>query len=290
MTTRTIAPDPAAAAAPRPGTRSRRPRHLVAYGFVAVVMLGYLFPLLFLLNTALKSQKAFNTSPGGLVSALNWSNISDAWTRGNFGHYIVNSILYTACATTIGTCVSVVLAFPVSRGYLKGSRYWTVLFVMVLFLPNAIITQFQLLLRLHLYGTSLGYILIMCAGVGVGPLLMNGYVKSIPVELDEAAALDGVGYFRYLWNFVVPLARPAVVTIFILQAIWVWNEIILATVLLPDQNKSPLTLGLFNFEGTYSNQWPLLAAATMIVATPLIVAYLLLQRFIVNGVTGGVKG
>jgi len=269
----------------------RRARGRVgSYALVAIVMFLYLFPLVFLLNTALKSNAEFASNPVGIVTHPAWGNFVRAWVQGNFGQYILNSVLYTATAAGIGTFISVALGFPVSRGYIGGARGWTVLFVVVLFLPNAIITQFQLLLRLHLYGTPIGYILIMCAGVGVGPLLMNGFVKALPIEFDEAAAVDGVGYWRYLWSFVVPLARPAIVTIFVLQAIWVWNEIILATVLLPDQARSPLTLGLFNFQGTYSNQWGLLAAATLIVATPLIAAYVLLQRFIVNGVAGGLKG
>ncbi len=275
-----------------PGTnvRHRRRWRVGSYIWVAVLLVFYLFPLLFLLNTALKTNAEFNRNPVGFVTAPAWGNFVQAWQEGDFGRYIVNSLIYTLSASVIGTFVSVVLAFPISRGYLKGSKYWGYLFVAVLFLPNALITQFQLLLHLHLYGTQLGYILIMCAGVGIGPLLMSGFVKSIPTELDEAAAMDGAGYWRFLWSFVVPLARPAIVTIFILQAIWVWNEIILATVLLPDQTMSPITLGLFHFQGTYSNQWSLLSAATLIVAMPLIIAYVLLQRFIVNGVVGGVKG
>jgi len=280
-----------AGASRTPGRRRRRPKHIWSYILVAIVLFFYLFPLAFLVNTALKSSAEFAADPVGLVTSPHFENFVIAWQKGNFGAYILNSILYTAVAAGIGTFIGLALAFPVSRGYIKGSAWWTVLFVVVLFLPNALITQFQLLLRLQLYDTQLGYILIMSAGVGVGPLLMNGFIKSIPTELDEAAALDGVGYWRYLVSFVVPLTRPALATVFILQAIWVWNEIILATILLPDQTKSPLTLGLFNFQGTYSNQWTLLAAATMLVAAPLIVAYLFLQRYLVNGVVGGaVKG
>jgi raffinose/stachyose/melibiose transport system permease protein len=100
-----------------------------------------------------------------------------------------------------------------------------------------------------------------------------------------------VTYWRYLFTFVVPLARPAIATVFILQAIGVWNDIILATILLPDASKSPLTLGLFAFQGTYTSQWGLLAAATMIVAAPLVAAYVFLQRYLVSGALGGaVKG
>ncbi|QDZ16938.1 carbohydrate ABC transporter permease [Humibacter ginsenosidimutans] len=260
------------------------------YVCAAIVLVVFLFPLLYLVNTALKSNAAFVADPVGIVRDPQWGNFITAWNKGDFGAYILNSVLYTAAGSAIGTLITLVLAFPVSRGYVKGARLWSVLFVLVLFLPNALITQFQLLLRLHLYDNRLGYILMVSVGVGIGPLLFSGFVKSIPRELDEAAAMDGVGYWRYLFTFIFPLARPALATIFILQAVWIWNEIVLATVLLADPSKFPVTVGLYAFKGTYSNQWPLLAAATFIVAAPLIVGYVFIQRYLVNGVLGSVKG
>ena len=268
-----------------------RPANFSNTLFVLLLLVFYLFPLLFLINTALKSNAAFDANPVGLVTSPDFGNFVTAWDRGDFAAYILNSIVYTGSAALIGTFVSVLIAFPVSRGYLGGSRWWRLAFVLLLFLPNAIITQFQLLLRLGLYDTQLGYVLIMGSCIGVGPILLTGYFKSVPRELDEAAAVDGVTYWRYLFTFVIPLARPAIATVFILQAIGVWNDIILATILLPDQSKSPLTLGLFAFQGTYTSQWGLLAAATMIVAAPLVAAYVFLQRYLVSGALGGaVKG
>jgi len=280
------------ASGPRGATVSRRRRRLPigAYICALILMVVFLFPLLYLLNTALKSQAEFVANPVGIVSNPQWGNFATAWEKGDFGAYILNSVLYTAAGSAIGTLLTLVLAFPVARGYIRGAKYWSIVFVLVLFLPNALITQFQLLLRLGLYDTQLGYILLVGVGVGVGPLLLSGFVKSIPRELDEAAAMDGVGYWRYLFTFILPLARPALVTVFILQAVWIWNEIILATVLLADPTKFPVTVGLYAFKGTYGNQWPLLAAATFIVAAPLIVGYIFIQRYLVNGVVGAVKG
>lgn len=272
--------------------RSRLPLGALAkYATVALVLAAYLGPLLFLLNTALKSNEEFFSNPLAIVAAPQFGNFVQAWNEGNFGAYLLNSVIYAIAASSIGTAISVLVGFPASRGYLRFNRLWNALFVVLLFLPNAIITQFQLLLRLNLYDTQLGYIMIMAAAVGIGPLLIRGYCSALPRELDEAAAVDGIGYGRYLLTFVLPLARPAIVTVFILQAIGVWNDIILATILLSDPDKLPVTRGLFAFQGTYSSQWSLLAAATLIVAAPLIAAYVFLQRYLVGGVLGGaVKG
>ena len=282
-------PDPTA---PRPRRRRRavRASTIVNYALIVLVVVCYLFPLLFLLNTALKSNSAFFADPVGIVTSPQWGNFAQAWVQGNFGAYFLNSVVYTIFAAGLGTAIAVVMGFPVGRGYLRFPRLWNALFVVMLFLPNALITQFQLLLRIGLYNTYTGYILIMAAAVGIGPLLISGYVKSLPRELDEAAAVDGCGYWRYLLTFVIPMAKPAIATVFILQAIGVWNDIILATILLPDQAKSPISLGLYAFQGTYTNDWGLLAAATMIVAAPLVAAYVFLQRYLVGGVVGSIKG
>ncbi|SNS67062.1 raffinose/stachyose/melibiose transport system permease protein [Micrococcales bacterium KH10] len=269
---------------------SRKRRPVGAYFAVGFLMLMFVFPLLYLVNTALKSPQEYIANPVGIVSSPQWGNFAEAWQRGNFGDYILNTALYTIAGASIGTFIALVMGFPVSRGYIRGGKLWTALFVLVLFLPNALMTQFQLLLRLDLYNTRLGYILMVAVGVGIGPLLFSGFVKSIPKELDEAAALDGIGYWRYLFRFIFPLARPALATIFILQAVWIWNEIILATVLFSNSKLWPIATGLNAFKGTYSNNWTLLAAATLIVATPLIIGYIFIQKYLVNGVVGAVKG
>lgn len=279
-----------------PGARRPRRRRPVTAGrvlnyfFAALIMVVYLFPLGFLVNTALKSNAGFFADPAGFARSLEFGNFLTAWRKGQFGAYFVNSVEYTTAAATLSTVVSVLVGYPVSRGYVKYSRLWYGIFVAMLFLPNALMTQFQLVLRLNLYDTALGYILMVASGLGVGPLIITGYVKSVPKEMDEAAAIDGVGYWRFVLRILPPLIKPALATVFIFQAIGAWNDIILATILLPDQSKSPLTLGLFAFQGTHSSQWSLLAAATIIVAAPLVAAYVFLQRFLVGSVVGAVKG
>ncbi len=273
------------------GARPNRSLRVASYALMALVILVYLYPLLFLVNTALKSNTEFLLDPTGLVRNPQFGNFLQAWEQGNFAAYVLNSVLYTFVAATLGTLMSLMIGFPVARGYVKHPRLWQGLFAAMLFLPNTLVTVFQLALRLNLYDTALGYILIMASGVGVGPLLVTGYLNSIPREIDEAAAMDGSGYLRYLFTFLPRLMMPVLSTTFILQAIGVWNDIILATILFTSQDKWPVTLGLFAFKGTYTSQWTLLSAATMIVAAPLLIVYLFLQRYLVASVVGGaVKG
>ncbi len=264
---------------------------VASYALMALVIVIYLYPLLFLVNTALKSNNEFLVNPTGVVQSPQFGNFAAAWQQGNFASYMLNSVLYTFVAAALGTVMSLMIAVPVARGYVKHPKVWMGLFASMLFLPNTLVTVFQLALRLNLYDTPLGYILIMASGVGVGPLLIAGYLNSIPREIDEAAAMDGCGYLRYLFTFLPKLMMPVLSTAFILQAIGVWNDIILATILFSSQEHWPVTLGLFNFKGTYTSEWSLLSAATMIVAAPLLLDYLFLQRYLVASVVGGaVKG
>ena len=169
-----------------------------------------------------------------------------------------------------------------------GSRIIGLLFVLALFLPNVLITQFQLILQLGLYNSRIGYMLLLISSLGIGPLLIIGYLRSLPRELDEAAAMDGCGYFRYVWTFVVPLCKPVLTAVFILQTIAIWNDIIGATIYLSSPDLKTVSQGLFAFYGQNGkNEWALLAAATLIVAAPLIVVYLAFQRFFISGALKG---
>jgi raffinose/stachyose/melibiose transport system permease protein len=260
--------------------------HMPLYVALLMVTVIYVFPLLYLLNVALKAPQAYLFDPTGMTKSLDFTNFSDAWVRGNFAHYFGNTILYTVAATAIGVTSSLLVALPISRGYVKWSSVWYTLFVVSLFLPSALIPQFQLILHLHLYNTQIGYILLS-SGLGIGPFMIIGYLRSIPRELDEAASIDGCGYLRFNLLMLPPLIKPILVTAALLQAIGVWNDIIGPTIYLSSPGYYPVSLGLFTFYGQYGNDWTVLAAAVLIVAAPLIVLFVLLQRYFMEGATAG---
>jgi raffinose/stachyose/melibiose transport system permease protein len=269
--------------------RSRRLK-VVSYLVLGFLAVFYLWPLLMLISTSLKPLNEYLKNPAGLPTAPTLTNFAEAWELANFPRYLLNSALYTATATVIFIVSSLFVAFPIARDYFKGSNIILTLYVIALFLPPALIPQFQLILNLGLYNTRPGYILLFLINP-IGMIIMVNYIKSIPRELDEAAAVDGAGYLRYVLMIIFPLIRPAIATVTVLHAIGIWNEVILPTIYLTNADLYPITRGLIVFEGVYGSNWPGIAAAVLMLMLPLLVLFMFLQRYIISGLTAGaVKG
>lgn len=276
-----------------PGTRARKPidwGKIGSYSFLLLLAVIYLGPLLMLVNTSLKTMPTFMKDATGLPTQLYFQNFVDAWNKANFPKYLFNSAFYTISATAIYTVTAVFVAFPIARGYVRYSGALLVIFVIALFLPPALIPQFQLILRLGLYNNPIGYIMLFIVNP-IGIVILVNYIKTVPKELDEAAALDGCGYFRFVLSVVFPLIQPAVATVIVLHAIGIWNEIIAPTIYLTNKDYYPITRGLIVFQGVYGSNWPTLAAAVLMLTFPMLVLFLVLQRYIISGLTAGsVKG
>lgn len=261
-----------------------------AYALLCLFAIIYLGPLLMLLSTSLKTMPEFMKSATALPTHLNFKNFSEAWSKANFPQYMTNTLIYTVSATVIYLLTAVFVAFPISRGYVRGSGLLLTLYVIALFLPVALIPQFQLMLALHLYNNPFGYVMLFLVNP-IGIVILVNYFKTLPLELDEAAAMDGCGYFRFVTSIVFPLAQPAMATVAVLHAIGIWNELILPTIYLTNKNYYPITRGMIVFQGVYGSNWPTLAAAVLIMTLPMLAIFLLLQRYIVSGLTAGaVKG
>ena len=269
--------------------RSRRLK-VVSYLILGFLAVFYLWPLLMLISTSLKPLNEYLKDPAGLPTAPTLANYAEAWELANFPRYLLNSALYTATATAIFIVSSLFVAFPIARDYFKGSNIILTLYVIALFLPPALIPQFQLILRMGLYNTRPGYILLFLINP-IGMIIIVNYIKSIPRELDEAAAVDGASYLRYVLRIIFPLIRPAIATVTVLHAIGIWNEVILPTIYLTNADLYPITRGLIVFQGVYGNNWPGIAAAVLMLMLPILVLFMFLQRYIISGLTAGaVKG
>jgi len=263
---------------------------ILSYAVLILFAIIYAGPLLMLVNTAFKTLPSFMKDAVSITDSLNFENFTEAWNRANFPRYLTNTLIYTVSATAIYIITAVFVAFPIARGYVKHANWILTMFVIALFLPPALIPQFQLMLSLGLYNNPVGYILLFLTNP-IGIVILVNYIKSVPKELDEAAALDGCGYFRFVISVIFPLIQPAIATVAVLHAIGIWNELILPTIYLTSQEYYPITRGMIVFQGVYGSNWPTLAAAVLIMMLPMLAIFLLLQRYIISGLTqGAVKG
>jgi raffinose/stachyose/melibiose transport system permease protein len=263
---------------------------MVAYGFLVLLAIIYIAPMVMLVLTSLKTLPEFNKNSVGLPSTLALGNFVEAWNKANFPRYLLNTVLYTASSATVFVITGTFVSVAIARRFVRGGNILFTLFVIALFLPPALIPQFQLILRLGLYNNPIGYVvLFLCNPIGI--VILVNYIRTIPIELDEAAAIEGCGYIRYVVQIVLPLAKPAIATVAVLHAIGVWNELVLATIYLTKADYFPITRGLIVFNGIYGNNWPVIAAAVLMIAAPMAIFFVFMQRYIIGGVTAGaVKG
>lgn len=270
--------------------RSARDRLLRATGLhsVSFVISAGLFalPIAYLLMQSFKTYQQFLQDPTGLPKTWTFSNYTSAWTQGDFAVELVNSLIYAIIPDAVTLLLGVFLAFPISRGYFRFSNALYVFFVFSGFLPAGLIPLFVEARTLHLYNSRWGF-LILTSFAGAGFFFFVGYIKSIPRELDEAAAIEGCGYFRFITRIIIPQMRPALAAFAVFGFVASWNNLILPLVMLSSQSLWPVTRGLYGFMSQYTTQWPLIAAATVIVAIPILVVFALLQRHLVEGVAGG---
>ncbi len=257
------------------------------YLFIIFLMVLYLFPLLYAVNTSLMSKLEYMKNPVAIGTSIHFENYVTAFKKASFASYIGNSIFYLAVCTTASVLMAVFLAFPISRKYLKYAGVVYAFFLAGLFLPDGTIPQFQLILKLNLYDTRLGYMLGLMGGGGIPLVFFISYLKNIPVEFDEAASIDGCGYFRYAFTILIPLMKPAIASMSILTAIGIWNDIVRAMIYLTKPALFPVTRGLWAFQGQYQVDTTLQMAAMIMVAAPLVLLYIFLQRYIIDGVVAG---
>ncbi|SCF95775.1 carbohydrate ABC transporter permease [Streptomyces sp. Ncost-T10-10d] len=273
---------------PRTSLLSIRPAKSAGVNLLCFAIAAVLFavPLVYMLIQGFKTYTGFLQDPTGLPHPWTTDSFSTAWDQGHFGRQMINSLIYAVVPDTVTLILGVFLAFPISRGYFKRSNALYTFFIFSGFLPGGLIPLFIEAQSLHLYNSMAGY-LILTSLSGAGFFFFVGYIKGIPREIDEAAALDGCGYVRFIFTIIIPQMKPALAAFAIFGFVHAWNNLILPLVMLSDSALWPVTRGLYSFFGEYTQNWPLIAAGTFIVAAPILILFVLLQRYLVEGVAGG---
>ena len=258
--------------------------------FLISVTMTCIFPIFWMIRSAFMSKDTIFVDKALIPAQLNMGNFAIAWTKGNFAVYFLNSVIYTTCVVGGIVIISSLAAYAFSRLKFPGKDAIFYLFVaaMMIPLPGSFVPLFVMMTKLHLTNTHFGYILCMInVGLSMSILLLKTFFDKMPSDLEDAARIDGCSKLGIWWYVALPLARPAIAVIVIFNSLNVWNEYILATLLLSDTKLMPLQRGLMVFQGANSVDYPVLMAGLTMAAAPIIMVYLAMQKHIVKGLSSG---
>lgn len=255
---------------------------------VALVML---IPLLWMLLTALSTLPETRRFPPGLPSSLHWSNFSAAWQESPFAHWMINSTIVTVTCVVTNLALCSLAGYAFARIHFAGSR---ILFVVIL---GTLMVPFQvLMIPTLLIIKDLGLVDTLPALIApnlvtpFGIYLLRQFFLTLPVELEEAAIIDGAGRFRVLTRILLPLMGPPLSTVAILTFLSVWNDFLWPLVVTSSPQTMTVQLGLATFQSAHFTNWPVLMAGTLISQVPVLIIFLAGQRYFVSSIaTTGIK-
>lgn len=270
---------------------SKGRKGLVMTLVLVVVALFWISPLALLVITAVRPLSDFiGNGPLSWPDQFTWSNFKDAWGIGNFATTYRNSALLALIKVPLGVLIAAMLGFALAKLRMKFRT--TVMFTVFLGLTIPIyITIVPVFIMMRQAGaTDSIFGLIgpyLAFGIPFEVLVLQSFFRQIPDEIIEAAKVDGAGDWRVFFTIVLPLSLPALVTVAILDAVATWNEFLFALILLNSDANKTIPVGLLNFQGQFANNNTGLAAGILIAVVPILIAYTLLQRWIVGGLTAG---
>jgi ABC-type glycerol-3-phosphate transport system permease component len=271
-------------------TRTSLVRHAVLVGASVIA----LYPVWFVVSTALKRREQYLDDVIGFPWPFELDNFSRAVRGGVFFDWMRNSAILTVGSVVLATVFAALAAFAIARMRFRGRNVVLSLNVALMIVPPVVmlIPLFTLYTQFSLVSTYWG-VIILYAGLTLpfAVYLLTNFFRSLPRELFESAVIDGASHLRILYRIVLPLSAPALVTLVVVNSLWVWNELLIALVFLPDESKRTLQVGVTVFQGRYNLDVPLTMAGMLLASIPMFVLYVFGQRFFIRGLTAGaVKG
>jgi len=269
--------------------------HGFTYFILILVSLFIMFPIMWMLSTALKTeQEALLIPPSWIPHLISTFGFSYMWKMKPFLLYFINSLLTAGPTAFFSVIIGGLSAYSISRFRFRYRKIFTISVLFTQMIPGVLIVgpYFKILNKLNLYDTRLGLALgYIAVALPFCTWMLKGYFDSIPRELDEAALVDGCNHITALFKIILPLSLPGIVATFVFSFLLAWGDLLWALSLTYSESVSTLTLGIANSVGEYRVVWPALMAAALIACIPSVLLYTILQKYIVGGMTGGsVKG
>ncbi len=264
------------------------PSNLLAAG-VSLIMIT---PVYLVFVNAFKTRAEASSMGVELPTVLQWQNFGTVIERGKLATTFGNSVLYAIASTLIGITLSALAAYVLSRNRTRLNRGLYFFIIMGIAMPTNFVTLTKVMQLTQLINTQLGIIVLYAAShIPFNVFLIYAFIETLPRELDEAAIMDGCNPLRLFFSIIYPLLTPVLVTAAVLNLLDFWNEFLLPLYYLNRTTNWPMTLAIYNFFGQYQADWNLVSADIVLTILPVILIYLVAQRYILSGWTAGaVKG
>lgn len=268
-------------------------RRLILSIVLIPICLVWIYPMLWMVSSSLKTNGEIFSGLNLIPNVVQLGNYINAWVKADMGQYFVNSVIVTLGGVAIVLFTTSTMGYVLGRYSFPGRKITIGFLAAIVFLPQGftILPIFTLINAMHLEGNLFGIILAESGSAHVIQILLfAGYFGQLPRELEESATVDGAGFLRVFVQIYLPLAKPVIATVIIMQFIASWNDFLVPLVLtLSQPNLRTLAVGVYSFQGENLTDWATLCAASTIALLPVVVVFLFLQRYFVEGIAGAVK-
>ena len=260
--------------------------------FAWIISIILITPLILILINSLKTSEAASYMNLSLPESVQFDNFLTVIQKGKLDTTFFNSLIYSVCSVLICTLTSSMAAYVLSRNRSKANKIIYFIIVLGITMPINFISLMKVMQLLQINNTKVGIILLYSSiQTPFNVFLIYSFVGKIPKDIDEAAIIDGCSPLRLFFSVIFPLLKPVLVTVMVLSFLNTWNEYVLPLYYLGNTNNWPMTLAVYNFFGMYFKDWNLVCADIVLTSLPVIIVYLIGQRYIVSGMTvGAVKG
>ena len=262
--------------------------------FLLAAALVALYPVFFMVTTAFKTQDQYLSNPYSLPWPISLDNFGNATRGGSFLTWFKNSVILAVGSCVISTGCAALAAYAIARMRFFGRDVLLSLSTALMVVPPVVMLMplFILFANLDLIDSYQGAILVYSGlTLPFSIYMLTNFFRSIPNELVESALTDGAKSLQILWRIMLPLSMPALVTLVVVNALWVWNELLIALVFLPDDKYKTLMVGVTVFRSKYNLDVPVTMAGMLLASIPMLLLYIFGQRFFIRGLTAGaVKG
>lgn len=260
------------------------------YTFLILMAMMFICPMIFTVLSSFKDNTEIFSAPFSLPTQYRFSNYVEAWKGANMSTYFINSILIAFATVFILAIVSSMAAYALSRFQLKGNKFLTLFFLLGMMIPihTILVPVAYVIGTFQLKNNLVALVLVYVAfSLSFSIFVLSRFMKGINVSLEEAAIIDGAGYFQIYAKIMLPLTVPALSTISIFNFLGAWNNILFPLLFINDNNLKPIALGLLNFNGERGSSYgPLMAAIVITVFVPMVI-YLLFQEKVESGLAAG---